>query len=117
MDKADVNSLRDSIEHELKIIAEHGLNSNNFDTAYKLTDMLFKLQTIKVSCDNKKSCYEAYMNAKRHYRFEHTPDNQNTVLVNAKTYMEMLITALQEMLNDCDCESEKEILKNYISKL
>lgn len=117
MDKTNVNALKDNISQELNSIAQRGLNANNFDTCYKLIDMLYKLDMIKVSSGDKKTLYEAYMNAKRVYRQMHTSENEEKIFDSAENYMSMLFDAIQELIKNCDCVHEREILQSYIKRL
>lgn len=117
MDKTNVTALTENIENELNIIAEKGLNQSNFDTCYRLVDMLFKLSMIKPSCNQNKTCYDDYINAKRMYKHSHTPLNHDRIIESLKYYMSDIMDNVSNALNDCDCEEEKDIIINYLSKI
>lgn len=117
MDKTDVTALIDGIDNELNAIANKGLNASNFDTCYKLVDMRFKLNMIKTSNTQNKSCYDDYINAKRMYKYAHTSINHENIITSLKDYMSDLTDSITNALNDCDCDEEKNIIMSYISKL
>ncbi len=117
MDKTDVTALIDVIENELSAIANKGINASNFDMCYRLVDMRYKLDMIKYSTSVKTTCYNDYMNAKRIYKHSHTSTNQENVIDALEIYMSKLTDSIENMVNDCDCDKEKQIIMNYLSKI
>ena len=117
MDKTNVNSLIESINLELNSIAEKGLNSNNFDVCYRLVDMLYKLTEVNSMSECKKTVYEAYTQAKRVYRHSHTQQNQEMIIKSLTDYLDDMTDTINSMMLDCDCEDEKRVIQNYISRL
>lgn len=117
----NLNKLYSNIEQELSIIADKGLNNANFETAYKLVDMMYKLNTFTNGNDicllSASDAYDMYAKAKYLYKHEHNDVNRQKIMQSLKDYMTELSQKLSDMIIDCDCEEERMELHKFLVKL